>query len=433
MKRINEALGSPISKENALFAGGAALFFVGVTTVLNHREKTHHSLKAKPLMEGVSRFAMWLLGTVPRHWGRVHISHHAARDANLLNILETADGLEWLDSHPEVKAAVPEKFHGLDPVTPLTPAQIKAIGASARKQVQDRYERPETYSSKELERLLDPTTRRYLYPHKSEISKAPQIRAGDKSIQRLYSVLVDPHSPPLHILGVLGMLRDNVPNYRANQEDVRAFEEIGEYDLGRDNKDKKFFDKSKWGLGVFFGFNILFQAARRRELSTKALGQAALSGSLVGGAIGQGLKIAGNITNGLGHAGRSIVEALLKGRPLPNMDGTFTYNAKSFNLFTLDEVGGQKNHHEKPWQVAYTDSTGIRKFVEAPFGTVIDGLAQRNILFEAGDAFGHPEIAEANEVFTLESKRDFVRPDEPMEAVLMLEAVRSRFLHDTAA
>lgn len=422
MKNEGEKSKAILSRRNAGIAVIEALGMVAFTTSYDHREKTHRSLKAKPLMNIVSRAVATCLGRAPRYWARTHISHHGARDANLLNILETADCLEWIDKQ-ENKPQIPEVFFGLDPVAHLSADEVRSIGVAVRTEVKDRYDTPAEYSEEDLKRLLDGETPRYFYPAKEERSAEKLIRSGYRGIERLRSVLVDPHSPALHKNGVLGILVDNVPLFRANQSDVKAFEEIGEYDLGKDKLDERFFD-SKLGLAAFFIANIAIQASLNKDRSIKGLAKSVIGGISVAAAVGQIYKLGGDITNGLGHLGSSFYRALADGKPQVKPDGTFSYNAKLFNLLTLDEVGGQYDHHLKPGKVAYTEHTGIKKIINAPFGSLLDALAERNILFERGDQYGHPELVD--DILTLDSDREFVRPDEPMKAVLMLEAARQR-------
>ncbi len=415
-----------------------ALTMVGFTTLYDHRELTHHSLKAKKVMNLAGRMSAMMLGRIPRHWARTHISHHAARDANLLNILETADCLDWLNNNSaKTKAKVPHIFKGLDPDAELSPDDVLAIGSSIREVVKDRYDRPTEYSEDDLARLLDGQTPRYYYPKNIKDQSAEKsIKSGDRSINRLRSVLIDPHSPALHRYGVLGVLWQNVPLFKANQRDVKAFEQIGEYDLGQDETDKKFFDNSKLGLSLFFLGNIglMFMLNKNQSINGRSdkllnrLAVAAIEGSAVSIGVAQGYKMGGNITNGLGHLGASLYQALVS-KPKCKPDGTYPYNAKLFNLVTFDEVGGQYDHHAKPGKIAYTDASGIRKLINAPFGTIVEKLTDRSILYDHGDQYGHPELVE--DVFTLDSNRQ-PRPDEPMRAVLMLEAARRRTMQRAA-
>jgi len=76
----------------------------------------------------------------------------------------------------------------------------------------------------------------------------------------------------------------------------------------------------------------------------------------------------------------------------------------------------QEIHHKKPWKIAYTDATGRQAIIEAPWGSLLQVLAENEHIsfIQHGDNFnGQP------------------RPDVAHEGVKMIQAARARQLAST--
>src|SRR5690606_6261512 len=123
----------------------------------------------------------------------------------------------------------------------------------------------------------------------------------------------------------------------------------------------------------------------------------------------------GNITNSFGHAGnidKLTMREFLAGRVYPKADGTYATDDKRLSPLTLDEVGGQRVHHDHPDRIAYSLREGFEKFADAPFGSFLDFLISRGLIFKPGDQFEGEEK----------------RPDMPSDAVLKLQDYRAKKL-----
>lgn len=366
---------------------------------------------------------MWELGVNPRVWAGPHEVHHRIPDANLLPIIETADYLEYRANHPEIKhPPIHELFEGLDPVAILTPIEIRAIGAAARTLVEGRYDAPTSYSKKEARRLLDPKTPRYFYSdppkffdrlrdrQKPEVLK-PQTE--DRSLKRLTPELRDPYSPALHPDGVRGILKDNVACYKVAAEYYK--DPANRPERLRQERSNSILNKPGVGPTVFIAANILLAQIVFRKHENMTPWKRALLGSAMAGAAMAGLVAGGNITNSIGHGGDNPFKALFGkngSKAKPKIDGTFETNAELLSLPTCDEVGGQEWHHNHPEYIAYSGQTGLKKIRQAPFGSMLDFMARHNILMKPGKNFG--------------LKPGEPRPDEPCEAVRMLQMARVR-------
>lgn len=406
-----ELIQNPVVKDVAL-AAAEGLGLVAITTIYNHRELTHESIETKTALRLISEAAMFSIGQDPRIWAEVHKKHHRFSDANLAPILEMADYIEWRQTNPgRQHPLVPSLFANLDPGAELTIDDIRTIGNAARPLVQNLYDAPENYSQEEELRLLDAKQPRYFYSHRLGLrerleGKAQEIdKPKSRTIAAITPELRDPHSPVLHENGVLGIFKDNMALYRkqAAHEQMRR--------------------PKRFGLGIaplFIG-NIALHVLGSHEFTPSDVIRRAAVGSTIAGVIAGILVFGGNLTNSAGHPGNSLLKAVLDGNIVPNPDGTYSYNAKWLSLPTFDEVGGQDDHHQRPGDIAYTSARGIRKVMSAPFGSLLEAMADRNILLRHGKQFGQKDNPDPS----------FRRPDEPHEAVVLLQQTRVRTIQTT--
>ena len=128
----------------------------------------------------------------------------------------------------------------------------------------------------------------------------------------------------------------------------------------------------------------------------------------------------------MGHAGvfdqNRLVQAALRTKydiHLNEEDGSVTTDTvhsglpgKLLSWLTLDEVGGQKEHHAHPEEIAYTSQTGKDAVKEAPWGSLLEFLAKNKHfpLLQEGKGF------------------EGTRPDVPHEGVLLIQQARVRNL-----
>ncbi len=422
MGALGEVIQNPLARSAAV-AGAEALGIVALTTIYNHRELTHNSLKLGRVLRTVARTAMRAIGMNPYVWASVHTVHHSTPDANLVPLLEAADYLEWRGIHSEVSSPpIPDTFAGLDPVAVLSPEQVKDIGSSARKLVENRYDAPDSYSDEEATRLLDPVTPRYLYDERPRFLKRILSRhrtfkepiSNKRSLEYLTPELRDAHSPALHPKGVVGVFFDNVHLYSKDGEHFK--DNTNRLPHLQQESSDKIGEKPKWGQRCLIIGNIAVAATMFGSLTLPALAGSVLTGYAMTGLMAAGLRGGGNLTNSFGHGGKEPIKTFLRGvlykdyKPRPKADGTFAANAKSLSLPTFDEVGGQDEHHENPGSIAYSNKEGFRRFIEAPFGVVLESLANRNIGIRHSEGFG--------------LKPGERRPDEASEAVLKLQDAR---------
>lgn len=464
---IHAIANNQLATDIALAGAQAAIFVMGTAAAV-HR-KSHDNVELSPMADNVSRVILAPTGVAERFWQFIHINmHHRFRDANVLEILRFADFLEYREENNITEPPLHEIYPNYDPVAHLSVDDIRAIGDVQRAEIGHRYDRQAHYTQQEMDQFADNKTPKYFYPQRRTLLqciqrvKKERIAHEPRSLDSLANELRDTHSPALHLEGEIGIAKHNVPNYKDAQRDLVAQEAEGR-DFGKTTRDEFFEHTGAW-MGAFFGSNVLLQIAIKRNLTKKGLAEAAANGVFVAaGALG-GYVLGGIVTNVKGHSGwkdalkNSAKNSgrMLLGLPIqptqigddgsyansskkryidrlkqPQVkeDGTFTSNNKWLSAPTFDEVGGQQNHHEKPWSIAYSDETSIRRVVEAPFGTVLELLSRHSLFLKPGAQFGHLEIKESNiPLITPEDydKRTYVRPDEPAKSVLMIEAIRRR-------
>jgi hypothetical protein len=417
IKRCNVNMNS---REAILYSGltaGVALVNLANTAVRDHRVYTHESLKFNgPTTDRIARTMSAFL-TDTKRWAAVHRIHHSTPDANLTPFVELADFLDWQDTSLTREVAVidrPEFVYGLDPAATEIPLEVaREIGVEARSLVEGKYKVPTGYSVRNAANMLFNKSARFFYED-TQIMKKDKKKAVDSksgSVHDVRFLLRDPHSPVLHHEGVVGILKQNVPLY-GYVENSMADTTVRPSDLMPDEIDEKLREsRTKLRLGYVGGMMLAGVALNR----TKTIGE--VPRHLVLGAAASGLAVAsliagGNITNAFGHAGdtkNTTLKEILGGIVKPKPDGTYTSNASFLNFLTLDEVGGQKIHHEHPDKVAYTDDTGIKKLLKAPFGTIVEALANKGLMIKISDNFGNDH-----------------RPDDPSQAVIMLQEERIR-------
>jgi hypothetical protein len=424
--RVRETIENPIVRHAAV-AAIEVLGFVAATTVLNHRQETHRSLKLKPGVERVARGVMRMTGVEPAVWASVHTVHHGVTDANMVPIIELADYLEFRDQNPDIDAPpLPETFAGLDPVAELTPDDVRNIGGLAMQKVEGRYEKPTSYTAEDEDRLLDPETPRYFYPERPSLLQKLRRRRRKQTeeeeqpqadIHRLSAELRDPHSPPLHRNGTRGVLLENVPLY-GDAARWFADEKNRPDHLKKSESDESGHPSKRWMLGFVAG-NIVLAGLMRGGRKPRDLVKHAAIGTATALTAYQGLKAGGDVTNAFGHGGKYPIRSAITNNIEVRDDGTYPSNAPVLSLPTLDEVGGQYYHHLHPEWVAYTPKAygserSWRRFVQAPFGSMLMALADRGIGMENGPGF--------------DTRPGELRPDVPSEAVLELQQARIRTL-----
>jgi hypothetical protein len=396
----------------AVIAAVEAAAFVAGTVILDHRALTHDSLGITDRLLPFFQTTQAIFAD-PKPWAGVHRIHHTIPDADLHPFIEVADYLDWADTkQPARHPSVPESFSNLDPCARDIPvACVRLIGSTARKSVDDKYVPLKSYSPLEAARVLDNTNPRYFYEDtQTRKEKGRQTKNGSVKLDDIVYMLRDPHSPVLHPKGVLGVLIENVQLYDFVEKHFNNEENVSE-DLKRTAFEKQLREHRKLIRTIWFAGNVATTVALSDSYEPADLAKQILIGSTAAGLTAGLILAGGNITNSLGHAGKYPLRALFFGRLVPKDDGTYSSNAPLLNPFTLDEVGGQDEHHKRPWDIAYSSNKGIRKTIDAPFGSLLELMAKHKILLKSGQGF------ESNQ-----------RPDMPVEAVLMIQAFRRRTL-----
>jgi hypothetical protein len=438
---MGETLRNPYIITGATGVGLAVAAVAGVTVVA-HREYSHESLELTPPAEAVGRIALTLSATVPEIWSDVHTGpHHQIRDANLVPLIETGDYFAWRDEHPEVNyPPIPELFSNLDTPAQLSPEDIRQVWALAREiktrrgqVIKDLYTPPASYSPEEAERLLDTKTLRFLYEDKP--SKEIPTPGTLASIAHL---LRDPTSPHLHKNGFFGVLLGGIGLYRRPAKVFARERNItNDYDTSTWYKRLNVRYK-QWGPPALFAANIGVRLGYKAATGklTRETAKTAIASGVVSSTVTSTSVLAGsNIVNAAGHINTNKLADLFRKRewgglwhellePSPKEDGTYTNDADGagLGLMTQDEAARQEQHHLWPWLVAFTDKTGLEKVKQAPYGSILDFLANHKL---AGLRPGR-QYSERNNPEGFDRSK---RPDMPAEAVLLLEAFRVRAIN----
>jgi len=424
--RFAREVSPPIAK--GIGAGvGIGLAAVGAITERNHRELTHRSLVLSPTLQAIIDAEEHSIGMEPTIWASVHRLHHHFPDVSLRGFFDVARAINWVVKN-QVGAIVPGSYKFLDPyVEEFTKEQVLQIGKLAenelRKRLGDRYEEANGYSPEELDRILKPQEPLYAYPN---FEKKIEEYSFDAIAQIL---LTDPHSPSLqpfrngHKNGVRSVLWRNVPDYKRAGNLFKAQPDLKPEDLKTDKDvvNPSYKKEILRGFAVVAGGALLL----RRKFKPEDFLIAAAAGSAANGVKMLVQIIGGNVTNALGHDGpltlRELVKALTS-RDYEcklNPDGSVSTNTVDagwigyvLNLLTLDEVGGQGEHHDDPGKIAYTSKDGIDGVIDTPWGSFSSYLANSKWfpLLKPGKGF---DLAEGEG-----------RPDEPNEAVKLIWQAR---------
>ncbi len=405
-------------------AAAEALATVAITTMYSHRELTHRSLTLDPGLRAMSRAILNTTGVVPEVWAAVHLVHHRWRDVNGVPFVEVGDLLEHDAKHGKIAGSkTPDVFSGLDSVAEFGAEEVLAIAKSIRGEIGNRYKRPESYGKEDRQRLYDPTKPQFYYDTrpgrlKQRLGKpgatlAAQPRAD---IYRLRPEIRDPHSPNLHRQGTRGILLYNVPLYR----EVAAYftDPANRPEHLRGNGTNEGELPSRLWMAGLFAANIALAGMLQGGIKPADLLRHGLAGSAITLSSYVVDILGGNFTNSFGHGGEHPIRALFTNKLTPKPDGTFATKAPLLSPATFDEVGGQDVHHERPDLVAYSFEKGLKKLLEAPFGTMLEQLAKDGLGMRPGPGFDVP----FNQ-----------RPDMASEATLMIEAARVRTMARAAA
>ena len=419
--------------EAGLVAVGAGFVGVAGITLRDHRELTHRSVI---LHRALRRFFDWEQRTLsvgePTIWAAVHRIHHNIPDATLAPYYHIARGLQWVEEHPEKAqgVTVPDTFSHLDPyITKVSREDVTTVGNLAigimKDRLGDEYKPPVDYSTEALNSLFHPERPRYQYPsYKRHVGEYSQDDIAD-------ILLGDPHSParipPPEENGVHGVAEKNVLLYTRHADLFRARPDLKPKDLQNEQGTNR--KATRFDIATGFALPSALVLFRRGKYTAKDVVIAAAVGSTIN-AIRIGMEVlGGNVTNSLGHAGemthKRMIQAVKDGKyiPLPNPDGTLSTNTagagklgQALSRLTLDEVGGQEEHHSHPEKIAYTSKKGLEALFEAPWGSLISFLAhnKRFPFINPGPGF---DLREGE-----------TRPDQPHQAMDIIHQLRAKQL-----
>lgn len=405
------------------------------TTLLDHRKLTHRSIElALPLEKAIESEHRDHGITDPTVWASVHRVHHRFSDVSIEPFYKISRAIAWINENQEKAAGVniPDSFKYLDPfVDEFSRDDVLEIGRLGEQEVRERmgpeYEEPQGYTSYELNKILNPAGPQYYYP----TEKRREGPYTQDEIARL--LLGDPHSParipPPQRNGIRGVVSKNVGLYSDAAKMFTARPDLKPEDLQEENDEIR-----KAGLKDILSGLLLPSVAvllkrgeyKPKDFAIAAAGGAAIYGTKIGFVI-----LGGNTTNAFGHAGRltgpRITEAIGKNKfkLVPNEDGSLTTDTKYAGIpgavlsrMTLDEVGGQQEHHSDPSKIAYTSRDGKEAFKEAPFGSIVSKLAKSRWfpLIKEGKGF--------------DLKEGETRPDVPQRAVEIIHRRRAEQLRN---
>lgn len=430
LKDQQKSTARKVAEGAALVAAvGVAEAGVGVAGITwrSHRELTHRSLELHPKLAAFFDAEQRSLGIKdPTVWAAVHRIHHSMTDATLYPFYKI---------HHAIRAAeaqgipIPDSFPHLDPyVDSFSRKEVEAIGRRAdtvvHERLQDGYEPPTFQSRAEIEAVLKPTEPTYYYP---PYAKHPEYTQDD--LARI--LLTDPHSPALvrrngRHNGVQGVLTQNVFLYKTTADMFREKPFLKPDDLitGTEGQEPSA-RNAVIGSFLLNGFGVLGYrlATGKGGLKPKDIAIAAAAGAAITG-VKVGSEIAGGAAvNSFGHAGKLDVKELFRAATKRdyvvalNPDGSLTTDTiyagalgRVLGWITFDEVGGQAFHHLYPDKIKYTDKTGLAGWIDAPWGSFTEWLADSPIpLVNPGKGFG-----------------DLPRPDVPDEGVLMIQKARAK-------
>ncbi|MBP6037769.1 MAG: hypothetical protein KA604_00330 [Candidatus Saccharimonas sp.] len=410
---LRKFAGNPLV-ESGIIAGIATIH----TAWMDHRQATHRSIQLhEPLNTGLNIAGSPF--TTTKYWAGVHLDHHSTPDINLYPAVRLANLAAWLSGHREYdeQFPLPEKVWGLDPAIPyLNTKKAIEIGEQASTLVEGSYVPPKDYSDADINEMLYSRHPKYFYEKdKGDSAAVPTVQDETASLWDRRFELRDPHSPALHKLGIIGILRYNRPLY---EDDVAYYtqnrDRLPEHLQLSDLEEYLAAHKKQTRLALVGGAATYAMLIRDNKNLFDYL-RSGVYGALATG-IGAGILIvAGKMVNGLGHGGaadfmsRQFLYDLKHNIVRVKPNGTYTTNNALLSPATLGEVGGQFEHHEDPRSIAYTHEKGLKKFVVDPYGTTTEFMARHNIAMSVGPGF------------------EGRRPDLPSDAALMVEAERRMF------
>lgn len=364
---------------------------IGIIVSRNHRELTHRSITLAGWLQKLADAEQRTYGIgEPRVWAAVHRIHHSIPDASLFPFYSIARAVKWMDENPGKTEGItiPDTFPHLDPyVDRFSREDVMTIGNQADDLIKRRlgkaYETPQGYTKKQLEQLFNPQDPQYTYPTKKHTGPYTQ-----DDVARL--LLTDPHSPPLYPAPnqTLGVLEHNVTLYHQPAEMFRVHPELKEADLQNKDGGNRKASRRDIAIGILIPSAGVF--LRRHKFGLKDVAIALAVGTGIYGAKVGLVAAGGNFVNSYGHAGeltqKDIIKISLSPKYTPklNEDGTVSTDlneagwlGRLISLATLDEVGGQEEHHRDPSKVAYTSKRDPwEAWVEAPFGEMLEKLAK---------------------------------------------------------
>jgi len=397
--RFTREVVPPITKTVVKGAPLVIYLATAVTSLLNHRQKSHGSIELHPAVEKVFTMEQYSMGIDPNIWATVHgPEHHRFSDATLYPFYKVARAVHWLeqskDSEVASKVAIPETFPHQDPyVEKFTLEDEMRIGDHAIGVVKDKlgedYREPSEYSIEELNAILHPTEPQYYY----EPYDKKKREYSQEDIARI--LLTDPHSPSLQPLGkgtgrsrnnmVVQGIKNELKDYKRASNLFKAKPHLKPENLQREGEEPN----ESYGREMIAGFVVAALGTlliRNKYKKEDAFIAAAVGSALNGIRMGTAV-VGGMVINVLGHASSLDKETLVESiknnnyRIKPRQDGsvaTNTANAgaigKGINVVLLDE-GEQAVHHQFPQNIAYTRRKGLSAFIDAPFGSAISFLA----------------------------------------------------------
>ncbi len=403
-------------------------------TIIDHRENTHRSVKADERLVRLHRFLKRTLGgknAAP--WPDAHLDHHAWVDVNAFPFMRVSRALNWIEEQRKagknVEVEIPESIKHLDPLVdereyPL--ALVRQIGdlaeAHAKKKLGDLYQPPVTYSNEELNTIFHPAKPDYFYP------KYKKKKRGDYTSDEMAQIVVsDPHSPAYADRsmknGVKEILHKGIWPYFYAANLREQYPEIVEEHLKPLQKGK---EKKVWPT-VAAGFAIPAFAVlvARHKFARKDFAIAVAGGVIANGTRAAEEAVMAMAVNSAGHAGgelttKSLLQAMF-GKEFEiklHPDGTVATDTtdegligRAVSIMSLDEVGRQQYHHDNPGDRKYTDDDGVRGWIDATWGSVIDLVVKsKSKLLQPGDNFN--------------LKPGERRPDEPHPATVLVQMRR---------
>ncbi len=429
----------------AALAAGIALAGVEGITWRSHRELTHNSIKLGRLSRALMDLEQLSLGIKePSVWAAVHRIHHQMTDASLYPFWRAYHAIQNAEASG---MPVPEKFKHMDPfVDEFSRAEVEAIGLEAdkflRKRMGEKYYRPPIFNGNEgIHEALNPESPRttYWYPDYKDV-KGKKVAEDFTSDEFARVLTTDPHSPALvppkngKLNGVRGIGTRGAFYYLAGGSDMfYAVPDLKPEDLqtGTELEDRARKSKNaKLALAARFAIPAATVLFARGDFSPKGFAIAGASGTAIGAA-SMGLEVAGGMAvNSLGHAGVlnrvRIIQSIIRSeyQMQLNPDGSLSTNTLSagplgriLSWATLDEVGKQDHHHRKPGDIAYTDQTGWKAVLDAPWGSLTSYLAHNKYVkfIQPGDGF------------------EGERPDMPHEGVMLIRKARMRQMAEDSA